>query len=167
MNLFARTVVISTMASHPGPWERGGWLDLAYRLVTRISAAGCAFVVIASILWVAAGVAVTAWVFWDSRPPSQIDFDAEEWRAARDGDLRYRMRDDLLEDHEFEGRSEDEVLDLLGRGCRDCAHFGEGTLAYLLGRRPWTLFGFDTVWLVFEVDDAGTVTGHRTETVYD
>jgi hypothetical protein len=77
------------------------------------------------------------------------------------------MRDHLLDDHEFEGQHVDEVTELLGRGCRDCASFGDGTLAYLLGPRPWALFGFDTVWLVFELDSTGTVTGHRFETVYD
>jgi hypothetical protein len=153
------------MGADDRPREREGWFDLAYRLATRALLVGAAAVVGILALVLVAGLPTVAWLLWEARPPSQIPFDAEDWRDPPGINTRYCMRDDLLEKHDFEGQTLVEVEGLLGHGCLDC--FGSDTVAYRLGDRPWTILSFESVWLGFELGDQRRVLGHRFETRSD
>ncbi|MDO8806283.1 MAG: hypothetical protein Q7R35_17845 [Elusimicrobiota bacterium] len=86
------------------------------------------------------------------RDPSPLPFDPAQWKAADAGtsNTRYRMRDDLLQQHKLIGMTKTKLYELLGTPANELA---DGLSAvYLLGPDPGAL-GMDGVWLRFHFMD--------------
>jgi hypothetical protein len=114
-------------------WDRGGWLDLTQRLLSRIAIFACGTVFLLAALWLVAGLAALAWVMWETRPPSQMQFDSARWKDPGENDeLRWRMHKDLINEYGLVGVTEDEVIALLGYDC-GCSYFREYDLVYWMG----------------------------------
>lgn len=86
------------------------------------------------------------------REPSPIQFDTAQWKAAYAGNsnTRYRMRNDLLQQHKLIGMTKTELYELLGTPTNEQA--GGLSVSYLLGPDP-AAWGIDDVRLSFDFAD--------------
>lgn len=133
-------------------------------------------------LFVAAGVLYAIWVGflkWELNPKvpggwiytwrehrNRVSFDSEtwkrfprstnEWPHAEVLPIRIRMVDDLLAQHDFSGKSRQEVELLLGPKTRT-DYFSDWDLVYYLGPGRYGNAVGDSEWLVFRFDTAGRV----------
>ncbi|OAI42178.1 hypothetical protein AYO38_03270 [bacterium SCGC AG-212-C10] len=105
------------------------------------------------VLWAAAMAVLIGSIWWDSRPPSQIDFDAQVWRDSPGQEIRWRMHKDLLRSGVLEGATEDDVVALLGEDGQH-SYYGAGWLEYNMGLEQG-LFRIDTVSLVLQFGPDG------------
>jgi hypothetical protein len=93
-----------------------------------------------------------------------MPFDSEKWKARSHDDgvwwpTRLRMADDLVRRRILEGRSRNEVEQLLGP--RDeTAKFADWSLVYYLGPER-SLFSVDSEWLVVRLNRRGVVGDYR------
>ncbi|MEO8541571.1 MAG: hypothetical protein ABI577_17650 [bacterium] len=120
-------------APNPGRWK------------TCVIGCGLFAGIVLAWLVIYPGVLLAA-MFWDSRPPSQVDFDASLWRDSPGQEIRWRMHEDLLTDGTLEGKTVADVEAVLGPGC-DCGYSYFGALAYNMGPEHGP-FAIDSVWLV-------------------
>jgi hypothetical protein len=117
------------------------------------------FVVVALVLPALA----LASVFWITRPPSQIEFDAQVWRESPGQEVRWRMHRDLLRSGQLEGKTVYEVLDLLGPPAPYRETDGH-KLEYNMGIEQEALFAVDGVWLLLYFDAEGVFQRHEVAT---
>jgi hypothetical protein len=121
----------------------------------KAAAIGCGIVLGVVILWsvIIPGL-LLAWMMWEARPPSQLEFDAERWRNAPGEELRWRMHEDLLDKGLLKGKTELQTKELLGPDC-ECGYFADWDLVYNMGPEHG-LFAIDSVWLVIVFGPDGT-----------
>ena len=123
-----------------------------YRTSWR-SRIGCVVAGIAAFV-----VPVGAYALWVMVPPLPTKgFDASRWKLVeRSDDLtRQDMVGSLFWRGVLDGRTEREVLQILGPDC-ECGYFKEWDLVYWLGpERSW--MSLDSEWLVIRFDEAGRV----------
>ncbi len=84
-------------------------------------------------------------------------FDADGWKQSEEveGSPRLAMVDSLIESRKLEGKTQDEILALLGPPT-DTSYFTDWDAVYWLGpERGW--LRLDSEWLVLRFDDKGRV----------
>jgi hypothetical protein len=110
------------------------------------------------------GGCAAAYVYWENRPPSQIEFDPDRWQhPAGDYEVRWRMHEDLIHDYGLVGMSEEDVVALLGPDCQNCYHGPGEDLIYPMGMEHG-IFAIDSVSLSLSVGEGGRVTSYRVVT---
>lgn len=86
---------------------------------------------------------------------NRLPFDAAEWKAGQENDIRIRMVDSLLHNYELRGKTRAEILALLGKP-DNTGYFREYDLVYRLGAERGFI-SIDSEWLVFRLDTNDTV----------
>ena len=99
-------------------------------------------------------IAMIAFLIWETRPPSQIAFEASTWRSSPGQEVRWRMHKDLIKSGVLEGITETEAVELLGPDCQ-CGYFSDWDLVYNMGIEQNSLFAIDSVWLVLDFGTDG------------
>ena len=96
---------------------------------------------------------------------SERKFDSAEWKKTRDRNQSHHprlfMADRLIADHTLDGKTREEVTELLGEPSHD-GYFRSYDLVYWLGpERSW--ISIDSEWLVIKLDDKGRVKEYKLE----
>lgn len=114
-----------------------------------------------------------AWTYLVIIPSSQdyrhrLSFDARRWRdkSADAGDAwptRLRMVDSLMDSRLLDGRTRQQVVDLLGPP-DDTSKWRDWDVVYHLGPERKGVFRIDSEWLVIRLDSSRTVASYRTVT---
>lgn len=85
-----------------------------------------------------------------------VPFDSAAWKQSPAKDspqsMRLRMFDDLNTNHELEGMTREELIELLGEPDPQSDEFKEFDMVYHLGRERSPL-GVDDDWLVIRLDE--------------
>lgn len=95
----------------------------------------------------------------------RLAFDAKGWRdksadAGDDWPTRLRMVDSLIDSRLLDGRTRQQVVDLLGPA-DDTWRWRDWDLVYELGRERKGLLRIDSEWLVIRLDSGRTVVSYR------
>jgi hypothetical protein len=95
----------------------------------------------------------------------RLAFDAKAWRgrsadAGDDWPTRLRMVDSLMDRRLLDGRTQPQVVELLGPA-DDTSKWREWDLVYRLGPERKGLFRIDSEWLVIRLDSRRTVVSYR------
>ena len=95
----------------------------------------------------------------------RLVFDARAWRdksadAGDDWPTRLRMVDSLIERRLLDGRTQPQVVELLGPA-DDTSKWRDWDLVYHLGPERKGLFRIDSEWLVIRLDTRRIVTSYR------
>jgi len=96
---------------------------------------------------------------------SERKFDSAEWKKTRKFNEHYHprlsMANRLIADHSLDGKTREEVTELLGQPSHE-GYFRSYDLVYWLGpERSW--ISIDSEWLVIKLDDTGDVKAYKLE----
>ena len=95
----------------------------------------------------------------------RLVFDAKVWReksadAGDDWPTRLRMVNSLMDRRLLDGRTQPQVVELLGTA-DDTSKWSDWDLVYHLGRERTGLFRIDSEWLVIRLDSSRTVSSYQ------